>query len=145
MYCPPRGRSPSTSATLSPSPSPNGTPPSVSNLHLRDSSSEPESLPSNQSQTHLRPPAPAPAPVPAPIQAPIYHGLHPGDRDAMGRIFIVPEGVGFYPDHDTTKVLLDVVRRLYGYHFYTSWGEIPYDTRQAMFREFNVCILLYIS
>ncbi|XP_059302039.1 LOW QUALITY PROTEIN: cytochrome P450 71AP13-like [Lycium ferocissimum] len=40
--------------------------------------------------------------------------------------------VEYYPDHETTKAILDVVRRLYDDRFYTTCGEIPYDTRQAM-------------
>ncbi|XP_060187977.1 LOW QUALITY PROTEIN: cytochrome P450 71AP13-like [Lycium barbarum] len=56
----------------------------------------------------------------------------------MGRVFIVPKGAGYYPDHETTKAILDVVRRLYDDRFYTIWGEIPYDTRQTIFKEFNM-------
>ncbi|KAK4357723.1 hypothetical protein RND71_023333 [Anisodus tanguticus] len=73
------------------------------------------------------------------------HDVLPEDIDIMGRIMIVLEGAGFYPDHDTTKAILDVVQRLYDRHFYTSWSAIPYETRLAMFHDLKEQVLSHIS
>ncbi|KAJ8547587.1 hypothetical protein K7X08_011173 [Anisodus acutangulus] len=93
---------------MSPSPSPRGSSHVLSNLCLRDSSSKPELQPWTLAMSQTRAPIPistlAPASGPAPDQ-----DLQRGDVDMMGKIMIVPEGDGFYPNHETTKAILDVV------------------------------------
>ncbi|KAK4359569.1 hypothetical protein RND71_021798 [Anisodus tanguticus] len=75
------------------------------------------------------------APASAPARTP-GQDLQSVDIGMMCRIIIVPEGAGYYPDHETTKAILDVVQRLYGNYFYTSWSAIPYETQLAV-RKYN--------
>ncbi|KAJ8550751.1 hypothetical protein K7X08_000121 [Anisodus acutangulus] len=102
---------------MSHSPSPRNSSHGLSNLHLRDNISEPDSQSWTPALSQTRAPTPASASAPAPT---------PGQDLQSVDI-----------DHETTKAILDVVQRLYGNYFYPSWNVIPYETQLTMFNEFK--------
>nr|XP_009624593.1 putative protein TPRXL isoform X2 [Nicotiana tomentosiformis] len=94
---------PSSSATLSPSP--RSSSPSISRLHLRDSSAEPDASPS----THTS-------------DTPEDHDRNAVRYDRYHRMIIRPEGNGFIPNHQTTNIITEALDRLYDAP-YATWSD----------------------
>ncbi|XP_070044585.1 uncharacterized protein [Nicotiana tomentosiformis] len=111
------GLQPSSSRT--PSPSPRSSSPSISRLRLRDSSTEPDAPPSAHTSDSSE------DDDPDDVRYDRYH-----------RIIIRPEGNGFIPNHQVTKIITDILGGLYNAP-YPTWSDFPEDLVQQMFNQFK--------
>ncbi|XP_070048591.1 uncharacterized protein [Nicotiana tomentosiformis] len=111
------GSQPSSSGTSSPSPQSSS--PSISRLRLRDSSTEPDAPPSAHALDSSE------DEDPDEVRYDRYH-----------RMIIRPEGNGFIPNHQVTKIITDILSGLYNAP-YPTWSDPPEDLVQQMFNQFK--------